>query len=451
MQVEFVTNACFLFTLSDGTTLLSDPWLSDGIYHGTMFNYPPISDSLKQKYRSLKPDYIYISHLHGDHFDPPTLAHFDNSTPILIGKFPTPIMLLALKGLGFQNVLEVDFGRPLFLRAHQIYVYSQFSGSSDDISNDSGIDIDTSILIIDENGQKCFFAVDNPMQERHADSIKSKHGPLDLAILPYTGASIYPFCYKNYSNEEKLKRARELRKTKLDKFVSLSRTIGARHILPAAGSFVLAGKAARYATFQPQPTPNQIIAHWRDSGMDLDQLCLLSTGDRINLADANIYLEPITTALDRDYTEEDRTRYADTKAEFACDLDLIQWPESLRLQWRGLISRARVNMWRFQLKSAYTPALDVYLIVESSHQATLPQGQNMRVKIAMDDQRIDFENTEATEGGRPYIEYFLSAHVLLAVLLGGTYWNVAEYHMQVYRNPDRFEPATRSTLGLFKV
>jgi len=451
MQVQYITNACLLFTLSDGVSILSDPWLSDGIYHGTMFNYPPIPDALKSRYLSLRPNHIYISHLHGDHFDPLTLAHFDKSTSILIGRFPTPVMLLAVKRLGFQNVLEVDFGKPTSLGGHQIYIYPQLSGSSDDLRNDSGIDIDTSILIQDKNGQKCFFAVDNPLQKRHAEFLKAAHSPIDLAILPYTGASIYPFCYKNYSDSQKLDRSKKLRETKLDRFVELSKAIGARRIVPAAGSFVLAGKATPHAKFQPQPTPSQIISHWRDSGMDIEKLCILSTGDRINLLDDTVHREPTISALDRDYTEEDRSRYSQTKAEFPSDLDLIHWPETLQLPWRGLITRARSNMWSFQQKQACTPAFDVYFCVESSSQTKLPHGESMRIKLAMDDERIDFCSSKPIDPSRPYVEYFLTAQVLLALMLGGTYWNVAEYHMQVYRNPDRFEPTIRSLLGLLRL
>ena len=36
MKIEYITNASFLFTFSDGTTVLTDPWYEDGIYHGLL-------------------------------------------------------------------------------------------------------------------------------------------------------------------------------------------------------------------------------------------------------------------------------------------------------------------------------------------------------------------------------------------------------------------------------
>ncbi|WP_323011588.1 MBL fold metallo-hydrolase [Castellaniella sp.] len=450
MRAKYITNACFLFEFSDGMTILSDPWLSDGIYHGLIFNYPPIGPELKSGYLELRPDYIYISHLHSDHLDAMTLKHFDKKTPIIVGKFSTPAMFLSLKSLGFENIIEIEFGVTTLLGQHEVRIYSQFSGSSDDLINDSGVDVDTSIFLQDVDGQKCFFAVDNPMQERHADMIRKEHGVVDLAILPYTGASVYPFIYKNYSPEEKRKRMLALRKAKLDKFVQLSKTIMARRIVPAAGSFVLGGKGACHAPFQPQPTPRQITEHWQSSGMDADQLCMLSTGDSVELGALKVELEPLTKGVDRDYSEEDRVAYAASIAQFSCDLDLVQWPAALRLPWKSLLNRARKNMWAYQNKSVCKPESDVYLIIKSSAQVPFPQEEEMRVKIAMDNEKLDFPLSSYSTD-RPYTEFYFSANVLLALMLGATYWNVAEYHMQSYRNPDKFDPTIRSLLTFFKL
>ena len=451
MQVQYITNACFYFTMSDGLTVLSDPWMSDGIYHGIIFNYPRIPAELKSRYLALRPDFIYLSHMHSDHFDAVTLSHFDKLTPILIGRFPNAAMFQAVKSLGFQNIQELEFGETKRLGQHQIRIYPQFSGSSDDVANESGLDMDTSLFIQDANGKKCFFAVDNPMQERHAEMLHLEHGSIDLAILPYTGASIYPFCYKNYSEEEKRQRMLKLRQAKLDKFVQLSKAIGALRVVPAAGSFVHGGKGASYASFQPQPTPSQIASHWKDHGMDMLQLCLLSTGDRVNLGDFSVSIESLTLELDRNYTEEDRTRYAQSLAEFPCDLDLIHWPDKLRIPWKRLITKARANMWDYQQKSACKPEVDVYLVVSSSSQVPLPLGADMRIKISMDEEQIDLIGSIPNNKGRQYVEHFLSSQVLIALILGTTYWNVAEYHMQQYRNPDKFDPTVRSLLAFFKL
>lgn len=185
--------------------------------------------------------------------------------------------------------------------------------------------------------------------------------------------------------------------------------------------------------------------------MDMQGLCLLSTGDSVNLENLAVSMEPLTQGLDRDYGEEDRSSYAQSRADFPCDLDLIQWPDALRLPWRSLIARARANMWNYQQKSMCKPEVDVYLVVESSPQVVLPQGGSMRIKIAMDSEHVVFMDADRNDSSRPYIEFFFSTQILLALMLGASYWNVAEYHMQVYRNPDQFDPTVRSLLAFLKL
>ena len=73
LTFKFIANACGIFTGSEGTTILCDPWLVDGVFEGSWCHFPPLStriDDVKNV------DAIYISHLHPDHFDE---RHFDFS------------------------------------------------------------------------------------------------------------------------------------------------------------------------------------------------------------------------------------------------------------------------------------------------------------------------------------------------------------------------------------
>ena len=69
---------------SNGISILCDPWLIDGIYYGSWCNFPPIPvkdldfDNI---------DYIYLSHIHPDHFDPKTMALLSKDIPVLIHRY----------------------------------------------------------------------------------------------------------------------------------------------------------------------------------------------------------------------------------------------------------------------------------------------------------------------------------------------------------------------------
>lgn len=449
MKIEYITNASFLLTMSDGLTILTDPWYSEGIYHGIMFNYPPIEKKQKQRYLSLKPDYIYISHIHGDHFDGETLANYDKDTPIIVGRFPTPALTSGLRTLGFLNIIEYEFDSILPLENHNICVYKQFSGSSDDLENNTGIPVDSSIFIEDSDGAKCFFAVDNPMQARHAEMIKDRHGDIDVAILAYSGASIYPFIFKHYSDSEKHKRVAALRKSRLDKFCSLANIIAAKITVPAAGSFVLGGVGAKHTPYLHQATPKQIKDSWQENKMPSEKLVLMATGDEITLPSLKITLSD--TAIDRNFTERDRIDYANSIADFPCNINQILWPDSLFIPWKSMIARARAKMWDFQVKLDCMLEIDLYFIVGSTQQMKLPKGKSLFVKIPLDTKELVFTDELELNPQRQRIAFYMNSNTIFALLVGSTYWNVAEYHMEITRHPDKFEPAVRSLLAYYKL
>ena len=57
------------------------------------------------------PDYLYVSHLHGDHCDAAFLRDsVDNSTTVLLPDFPTDELQRALTRLGFRNFTRTRYG-----------------------------------------------------------------------------------------------------------------------------------------------------------------------------------------------------------------------------------------------------------------------------------------------------------------------------------------------------
>src|SRR6185295_4916310 len=60
-----------------GKTLVCDPWLVGSAYWRSWWNYPPVPRGLAE---SLRPDFIYLTHVHWDHFHGPTLRKFPRDT-----------------------------------------------------------------------------------------------------------------------------------------------------------------------------------------------------------------------------------------------------------------------------------------------------------------------------------------------------------------------------------
>lgn len=448
MKIEFITNASFNVELADGRTILTDPWYSDGIYHGIIFNYPPIPESLKARILSGRPDYIYVSHIHGDHFDPPTLAHFSKETPVLIGKFPTPALSNAIRSLGFSDVRELPFGELSNVDGIELCIFDQFSGSNDDLENETNLPIDTSIFIRDSDGTRLFHNVDNPIQLRHAEEIRRRFGPIDAAILPYASVSVFPAMFGQYTHDEKMRRVEALMTGRVAKFRELAVAMGARKSIPAAGSFVFGGKAAPLAVYQCQAVPARIGQLWAEAGLSPDALLQLAPGDRLDLSSGEV--EQREPGALRYFSVEDRIAYARTLAESPCDLDLIRVPETMRISWRSLVGKARASMWARQQQLGISPAIDIVLVIEGTEGVPLPGKGPLELRMPLD--RSDLAPAgEPVPTGRDWLRFRMSTNVALAVLLGISAWGVAEYHMIIDRDPDRFDPAVGTLLGYFKL
>jgi L-ascorbate metabolism protein UlaG (beta-lactamase superfamily) len=63
------------------TTPIVDPWLFGSAYWRSWWNYPPVD---QERVRSLRADFVYLSHIHWDHFHGPSLHALGKDVRILI-------------------------------------------------------------------------------------------------------------------------------------------------------------------------------------------------------------------------------------------------------------------------------------------------------------------------------------------------------------------------------
>lgn len=109
---------------SGGVELLCDPWLVGSVYWRSWWNYPPVPRSLVE---SLRPDFIYLTHLHWDHFQADSLRLFPADLPILVPYDRYERMTRDLKAIGRTNVREVRHGERVVLGAELAVTSFHFS------------------------------------------------------------------------------------------------------------------------------------------------------------------------------------------------------------------------------------------------------------------------------------------------------------------------------------
>lgn len=122
LRITYAGHATVLVEI-DGVGILTDPALRDRIAH--LRRLTALHPSVRQ--RIGRPDVIVISHLHLDHFDPPSVRAFDRRTRLLV---PQGRAVDTLRGLGFEDVEGLRAGEHVRVREVEIRaVHAAHSGS----------------------------------------------------------------------------------------------------------------------------------------------------------------------------------------------------------------------------------------------------------------------------------------------------------------------------------
>src|SRR3954471_10699712 len=103
MRITGLGHASVLIETAHGS-VLTDPWVNPA-YFASWFPFP---DNSQLDWDSLGDvDYLYVSHLHRDHFDAAHLKRYVNKkATVLLPEFPTSEMEDELRALGFTSFLK---------------------------------------------------------------------------------------------------------------------------------------------------------------------------------------------------------------------------------------------------------------------------------------------------------------------------------------------------------
>jgi CMP-N-acetylneuraminate monooxygenase len=204
-----------------GFTLLTDPWLAGPAFFGSWALYPPPRVDATR----LRPDAIWISHEHSDHFHPQTLASFDRSIPVYLPDYPNRRLPARLAELGFEDVHPMPFGETVALADD--LTLTCFEPAS--LWNDT-------ILLVEADGFRYLNLNDAGVNHKIAQLV----APVDLISSSFSpGASGYPATWRHLAREEKLAIMERSRQGSLDMLKDAVQAYGARYLLPFASFFTL--------------------------------------------------------------------------------------------------------------------------------------------------------------------------------------------------------------------
>jgi UDP-MurNAc hydroxylase len=144
MRFRILGHACLEVT-SSSKQLLCDPWLVGSAYWRSWWNYPPVPDGLVE---TLEPDFIYLTHMHWDHFHGLTLRQLGLGLHMLVPKTPDRRIYEDLKAMGCTWITELVHGKPYQIGADFQITSYQFGHFPD------------SILVIEAGGKTILNAND---------------------------------------------------------------------------------------------------------------------------------------------------------------------------------------------------------------------------------------------------------------------------------------------------
>jgi UDP-MurNAc hydroxylase len=206
-------------------TIVCDPWFVPAFW-ASWFVFPR-NDTLPSDVTAKleRPDYLYISHQHGDHLDEAWLTnHIDKSTPVLLPDFATRELERQLNRLGFSNFIRTrngemtDLGDGLRVAIHVETAIADGPGGDSALVIEDG----TSRLV---NQNDC----------RTGDLAELlKHGPVDMHWLQFSGAIWYPMVY-DQPREELIALARSKVESQFARSIRYVDALGARVVVPSAG------------------------------------------------------------------------------------------------------------------------------------------------------------------------------------------------------------------------
>ena len=273
MKVTHYSNS-FIEVEINEKKLICDPWIGN-TNESAWYSYPMMkSPSFLNK---LEPDFIYISHLHCDHFDPKTLKAFKKKNiPIIIKNFKQKRLRDKINKLGFKNIIEIDDLVKKKLSAEfNIMIVPQMSSNTDGYEDEINYDLDTSIVIQSRENKKILYNnVDNPLSTKELKNLNSiilkkfKHR-VNYLCYQIGAASGYPQSFLSINKEfEKNK----IVKKSMKKIQILNEIFKPDIFFPAGGTYMISGKFHKLNKYIAQPSSKELINFSLKSNLNLQYI-----------------------------------------------------------------------------------------------------------------------------------------------------------------------------------
>jgi UDP-MurNAc hydroxylase len=414
MKFKFIGNAGGIFIGSKGTKILCDPWIIDGVFEGSWYNYPPLRTKLSD---IQDVDGIYVSHIHPDHYDERNFD-FPKDIPLIILNEGPNFLKKNLINKGYNNILEVKDNETIEFKEFKLTMFKPFSGNLYEESLLGNL-IDSTLVLQDEKITAINFN-DNDIDAESCLILKEKFKDIDLILPHYNAAGPYPSCFDNLTTEEKISENQRILKRNFDHLCNIIPILQPKSVLPFAGAYILGGKYYYKNEYLGTTTWDE-CAEYLNTNLKFNTkvFCLREnqTYDIKNQKQLDKYEK-----LDVNEMKKYIQSLKDKKYEYENDQmpDISELKNNINLASNRLIDR--LKRFNIELKS------NVYLKIENE-----------------DIQIVNGKDTNR------HLYCDLDLRLLNRILHKKAHWNNAEIgaHISFKRTPNKWDPDTHTSMSFF--
>jgi len=432
----------------NGVKILCDPWFIDGAYFGSWTIYPPWNFKLED-FNDV--DYIYISHIHPDHFNIPTLERMNKNIPILILNYIEKFLKDEIEQLGFK-VTELEHNNRIRLKNNlHLNIFAadncnpelcgKFVGCGLMEKKFGATWID-SLCVFDNNREVLVNVNDCPfdLAKYPAATIKKIYREIDMLLIGYSGAGPYPQCFELPENVKKIE-ADKKRNQFLKFGESYVSMFQPKYFMPFAGRYTLAGRNSKLNDFRGVPELEEAFDYYNTS-TNIDHSkskCIIlnsrSSFDITSGKSSEPYRQTDFKA------KKEYVRNVLSKRKYDYEKESTANFEELS----GLVSKSFKRLDAMREKIGYS----------SEFMAFVKLTDDRYVRISFNGNGYKFVSKTDIKNYDKYVIFSVDERLLKLLLKGPKYahWNVAEIgsHIHYHRKPNIFERGLYYCMNYFFV
>jgi len=421
IRVNMIYSACVTIETPD-CKILCDPWFTDGIFDGAWYLYTKDRDPFSAIGDC---NYIYISHIHADHYDPIFLRKYFEifgEKTLIIGDFESNYLEKSIQHDGFKCQVNT---KPLKLGQTVVSVFPHETGSPSDI--------DSACLIE-------YFAEDRVHRVLNINdcvfdpiflSNFSKFEQVDILLLSYTGAGPYPQTYFELDDPELLVAAKLKKDQFIDQYLKIAEVVPAKVRIPFAGQYLLGGSLSHLNSYRGVSDSYEIgqidnsAVILNDYEGSIDTVSFTATGTKKRLTNAE---------------EIDQRLKEITKQPMVYE-SIPEWMISNKI----LVSLLSSALIRASRKSECNQDYFFCFKLPEGNSAVFNARKNSGMSLVVTEDELD--------AYLPRSEVTIDHRYLFGLLTGVFHWNNAESgsHLQVRRIPNTYSRDAQNFLNFLTV